>query len=203
MTADNLAVEFGGSMRRPVEERKSVTGVHPRSHRGTASPHKISKDPGESFLDLYADAEFGDLETAEIVSRLKKNLKSFLNFREKASRKVEELKERADSKDNSKEKEREINEELDKRMSQLYELEVRIKSIEQLIAKLEEERKLEEELARRNEQLRKDEEELQKKEDELVSEKSAKKEIIKQAKKDLTEQVNEVTSPQHNIEIEA
>lgn len=180
-------------MRRPIEERKSVTGVQPRSHRGTASPHKISKDPGESFLDLYADAEFGDLETAEIVGKLRRNLKSFLAFRDKGSRKVEELKEKAERKDNSKEEEREVNEELDKRMSQLYELEVRIKSIEQLIAKLEDEKRLEEELARKNEQLRKDEEELQKKEDELVSEKSAKKKLIKQAKEDITEQINEVT----------
>lgn len=195
---ESLAVEYGGTRKKATEERKQASGIYPRSHRGIASPHKVSRDPGESFLDLYSEAEFADLDTPEIISRLNKNLRSFRSFHDKASKQADELRELQTKKQNESKggemtpEEREINEELDKRMTQIYELELKIKSLEQLISKLEEERNLEQEVARKNQELRETEAELQRKDDELANERKAKQELIDNIKEDLTEQINEV-----------
>jgi DNA repair exonuclease SbcCD ATPase subunit len=195
---ESLAAEYGGSRKKPMEERKMASGIYPRSYRGPASPYKISKDPGESFLDLYSDAEFEDLETAEIINRLNKNLKSFRSFHAKASKQVEDLKKQQEKNQNASKgremtpEEQEVNEELDKRMSQLFELQVKIKSIEQLISKLNEEEDLVSESAKKNQKLKDNEEELQRKDEELADERRANQEFIESLKEDLNDKINEV-----------
>jgi len=195
---ENLAMEYGGQKKRPAEERKMASGIYPRSHRGQSSPYKISKDPGESFLDLYPDAKFEDLDTAEIVDRLNANLDSFRNFHEKASKQAEKLKKQLEKNQNASKggemapDEQEDCEELDKRMTQIYELEVKIKSLEQIISKLNQERDLVSELSKKNQRIRDNEEELQRKDEMLANERKENQEFIENFKEDLNDQINEV-----------
>lgn len=197
-SGDNAAIEYGGSKKKPTEERKIGSGIYLRGSRGPSSPYKISKDPGESFLDLYTDTDFAELTTPEIVDKLNKNLKSFRNFHAKASKQVEDLKnEQAKNKQIAKGREiipedQEVNEELDKRMTQVFELELKIKSLEQLIAKLNEEKTLEQEVARKNQEIKNNQEELERKDEELANEKKAQQEYLDNLREDLTEQINEV-----------
>jgi DNA repair exonuclease SbcCD ATPase subunit len=150
---ESLTFEYGSARRKSNEESKLSSGIMPRSHRG-ASPYKLSKDPDESFLDLYSDADFTDLDTQEIIIRLDRNLKLLNNLHTKAEKQIAELKQlQAKQKKEPNTKDREINENLDKRLTLLYELEVKIKSLEQIISKLEEQKSLKQELMKRNKEI--------------------------------------------------
>jgi len=196
--AESLAVEHEGQKKKPGEERKMASGIYPRSHRGAPSPYKISKDPGESFLDLYSDEKFEDLNTAEIVDRLNTNLESFRSFHEKASKQAEELKSQIEENQSASKRgdvnpdEQKANEELDKRVSQIFDLNTKIKSLEQIISKLNQEKELVSELSKKNQRIRDNEEELQRKDEKLANEKKENQEFIENFKEDLKDQINEV-----------
>jgi len=193
---ESFNMEYGRSRRKPNEESKFSSGIMPRSYRGVFSPYKFSKDPGGSFLDLYSDTEFSDLDTQEVITRLNKNLVSFRNLHAKAKNQIEELKElQAKQQKTSKEgslEDREINENLDKRLTLLYELEVKIKSLEQILSKLEDCKNLEQKLARNNNDIKDDTLSLRGKDMELVNERESKKQLVGDLKEDLNYQINEV-----------
>lgn len=140
-----LTVDLGGPRHRSTASQKL---------EAQRSPYRRIRG-GDSFLDIYADAKFENLELPEIIEKLEANLNTFkkrkgklVKDRDKAEQNQVELakNQKSMSPEKYKRQDRELNEEIDSLSTQIYDHELRIKSLEELIKSLKNEAMLEEQM---------------------------------------------------------
>ena len=132
------------SRRYITEERKTHYGASRRCPHRIGSPYKLSKDPGESFLDLYPDTNFELLNPLQILNQLEDNKRQLIKLKDKTNNHIKDLTKRQNELEKGKtgtevnsDANREVYEELDMWYTHQGDLDIKINSLHEIIKVLE------------------------------------------------------------------
>jgi len=163
----------GRELESPELGKSLVVNLSHPKHRSTASQRmedfhspfrRVGRGTGGSFLDLYSDIKFESLESQEIIKKLEANLSTFRKRKCQFQKEVEKanqrqadlvLKKKDMSPEDYKKLERSANEEIDDLLTPLYEYELKIKSLEDLIKSLKNDAMLRDHLKNKDKEIAK------------------------------------------------